>query len=862
MENVKLKMVMFVVVIFHFPFSIFNSYAESLVVPIDPSVSSTRTTCDFTITYNDLADFSALPVEPDACRFTLARREDGKASFVFAAGEVWHFVGTSALNPATGVPYDLRVETIVMGEKKYASLSVRADGEFVRLEDEYGAKWFAFVTEKTAFTELEFKGEGTVSAYSAGENANEPIAVRDWVGGEKGNWTDAANWAGEAGTPAAGEVVRIAGSAALSGNGEAAVRDLVARVGEGGALEMLAGAFETPIEFDVTRPRVGKKLSVEVGSFGGLSRPLDSIAWYRGSPQKVYEAEPVGEAAVYTPTKDDYEHWFRVVATRQGEAVLDQAFFFSPLPVLYMTTKDGQTPSEKKEKHDGTLFVQGNGDFKSTYDGEMEIKVRGNTTKTLPKKPWKLKLTKKAEMCGFAKSKHWVLLANYYDESSMRNKLAYDFANEIGSLGMKSDWVECVLNGEWQGLYQLCEHIRIDKNRVNIFNWEDEAEARGIDGGDEDFSWVTDADDISGGYLIESSEEMDELSNFAIRPRDDFIFNIMVNSPEYLYTSDLMMNYLRGYFGGFYEAMIAPDGYSSAGLALDEYADIDSMAAYFLVMEMFGNNDAEKKSRYFYKDRGEKVRFGPVWDFDWGVGNITLVGAHPEGWKACGHVCSLFRQWADDPWFVTRLETLYWSVARPKFVEILGEKGLVAGYKTLLAIPGAANDAKWGYHRGFNSDADALGDYLASRLVWLDKQFKDVPTLMASLKVGSWAVPVGNTPGSYSATPYTPDSSALPIVFANLAPSGRLAPGRGLRLSVNVGAGIAEVGVYANGRKVGGRVAVAGGKVEATIPARMLTVAKGEANCVSLVAYDGAGTVVARNFANVAVSSPLVMLLK
>ena len=831
-----------------------------LTFDLDAGIPANRTSCDFKAAFETFADVTQVETEADACRITVARRDDGRTAFALAAGGKWHLLNAAGVELRLNELYELRLETVTLAGGTYAALSVRGPDGFVRLADGYGATWFALKSEKQSFSQIEFSGNGSVSDFSGADSGKEPIPAIAWVGGAAGDWNEAANWAS---APASGDVVRVDGPVELTrGDEKATVEGLVGRLGADGALDLLAGTFETPIAFDCMRPRVGKALTVSAGSFAGLSRPFESVAWYRGTAQKAYEAEPISAETSYKPKEGDYEHWFRVTGLRDGAVVLDREFFFSPLPVLYMTTDDGLTPSENKEKHDGKLFVQGNDEFKSTYDGKMEIKVRGNTTRTLPKKPWKLKLDKKAEMCGISKSKHWVLLANYYDESAMRNKLAYDFANGIGSLGMKSDWVECVLNGQWQGLYQLCEHIRIDKNRVNVFNWEDEAEERGVENGDKDFSWVTEEDDISGGYLIESSEEMDELSNFSIRPRDDFIFNIMVNSPEYLYTNTRMMDYLKSYFGGYYEAMIAPDGYSKAGLAMDEYADIDSMAAYFLVMEMFGNDDAEKKSRYFYKDRGEKLKFGPVWDFDWGVGNITLVGAYPAGWKACGHVCSFFRQWADDPWFATRIHTLYWKVARPKFVGILGGDGLITDYKRKLSVPGEANGALWRNTRGLSADADALDDYLTQRLAWLDKQFADVPTLMESLKAGSWAVASGSVPASSSVTPYTPDSAKLPIAFSNLSVSGRLASGKPLRLSMSVGAGVAKVGVYANGRKVGEPVTVSGGRIEVAIPARALTAAKGEANCVSLVAYDASGAVVARNFATLTVSPPLTILFK
>jgi hypothetical protein len=69
-----------------------------------------------------------------------------------------------------------------------------------------------------------------------------------------------------------------------------------------------------------------------------------------------------------------------------------------------------------------------------------------------------------------------VLLANYLDESLQRNTLAYNLSGAMGMEQMETVFVDVVLNGDFVGNYQLCENIRVDPTRVDIFDWEDEAE--------------------------------------------------------------------------------------------------------------------------------------------------------------------------------------------------------------------------------------------------------------------------------------------------------------------------------------------------------------------------------------------------
>ena len=69
----------------------------------------------------------------------------------------------------------------------------------------------------------------------------------------------------------------------------------------------------------------------------------------------------------------------------------------------------------------------------------------------------------------------WALLANYMDESLLRNKTSYDLSGKMGMVYLKSTNVEVILNGVYAGNYQLVGNVRIDKSRVNIHNCEDVA---------------------------------------------------------------------------------------------------------------------------------------------------------------------------------------------------------------------------------------------------------------------------------------------------------------------------------------------------------------------------------------------------
>ena len=142
----------------------------------------------------------------------------------------------------------------------------------------------------------------------------------------------------------------------------------------------------------------------------------------------------------------------------------------------------------------------------------------------------------------------------------------------------------------------------------------------------------------------------------------------------------------------------------------------------------------------------------------------------------------------------------------------------------------------------FAADVARLRTYLTQRLAWLDQQFADVPTLMASLRV------------STSTNPYTPDADTLPITFSNLNRRGNIPKGRRLNVKFTVGGSTAaSVSCFVNGVRVVDRQALDENRAfHAAIPSGAFTAALGEPNCVAFIAYDSSGTVVARNYALVA----------
>ena len=688
------------------------------------------------------------------------------------------------------------------------------------------------------------------------------------------------------------------------------------RVGAFSGKQASTIAPRATVAFDASvsnRVAAGSTLSFGVTPNDGATVGTLRYVWRRVDSVFSRSDDVLATTADYTVTAADYGHWLIVEAYDENGYVGAASNYVSRLPVLYIQTDDGTMPTAQKEEHTATMrTVLGETQFssKEIYSGPLTIKVRGNTTKGLPKKPYKLKLDSKTNMFGLdpngVKNKHWVLLANYYDEGMLRNKIAYDMSHELGvPVWQKSTWVDVILNGQFLGCYQFCQHIRVGEDRVNIYDWEDAAETVGkaalknaeiaaqlaaigvTDKGQfsENFSWVNTGvfsnelgtvdissvkgvkkNDISGGYLFELSNEYDELSQFQIKAGiKDSLYKVMLNKPEYLFTSDLMMDVCRNYWTDLFDAWTSGRGTSAAGSNWLDLCDLDSMTGYWLTMYIMGNSDSSYKSRFAYLDRGTKMVMGPVWDFDWGcgspqvrkwgtndVGQVYLKDPSPTGWAPGGNVANFMAEWCSEPYFCMKLREKYLA-CRPYLTALLQDNGIYDQHVAYIRESGAANETRWFYRTGFSGetgDAAVFKQFLKDRVAWLDGKFATLDTTVSN---------IGTLPRNY---PLRPATSILTPSFPGL--SGDPAPDQPITVSVAVSdERAATLDVFVNGRFLA-NTPVANGVCTQEIPAGTLMGVPGTSNLVSFLARTSTGTyltnkvsnanVATRNYAPVVVS--------
>lgn len=384
------------------------------------------------------------------------------------------------------------------------------------------------------------------------------------------------------------------------------------------------------------------------------------------------------------------------------------------LPILNIDT-DGAAPIVSRDdylKGSYSLAVAGT----TPVTGTLEVRGRGNSTWNMPKKPYRLKLTNKTALMGMPANKNWVLLANYADKTLMRNDITFMLSRNVGmEYTPRSQYVDLMLNGVYQGVYQLAEHIRIDKDRVNI------PELAVTD---------TTADKITGGYLIEVDER---------RGEDVCIDSTMTRMVFCLSSPDTLLQaawapqrqYIEQYLHDT-EAAIFSNNFADPDTGYAAYIDVDSMINYYLINELFRNVDGNLRlSTFLYKKRGGKLFFGPIWDFDLAIGNADYDQAfETTGWYIRN--ASWFDRLFQDPVFKNKVNARWQQLkAEGKLEQIFQysqaralwlDKAQAKNFDVwkILDIYVWPNRVVTGSYAG---EVLAMNAWLRERMNWMDTQF-------------------------------------------------------------------------------------------------------------------------------------------
>ena len=251
---------------------------------------------------------------------------------------------------------------------------------------------------------------------------------------------------------------------------------------------------------------------------------------------------------------------------------------------------------------------------------DMSIKGRGNSTWSMPKKPYNMTIYKNDKykekdkvrfIDGGDKSNKWTLLANYFDNALIRNKVAYDLAQDM-EIGLDSQFVDLWMNGEYLGNYILCQK-KDYKHHDNGFV-------------------------IENDHIPDASEEQFKFPKMHNMPLKHNMINID-DIGDTAAENGVDLNWIEDWFTERWDTVLNYDSEE-----YQKYFDLESWAKMFLMFEVSKTYDCYAGNIIMYVndlDNDDVLRAGPAWDYDIAFGRTLhkfLVGVsepiqvNAEGW--------------------------------------------------------------------------------------------------------------------------------------------------------------------------------------------------------------------------------------
>ncbi len=269
------------------------------------------------------------------------------------------------------------------------------------------------------------------------------------------------------------------------------------------------------------------------------------------------------------------------------------------LPVIYLETEDGAEVKSKEQYISATFVLDaGTSGFESIPLSHIRLRGRGNSTWNWDKKPYKIHFDTPVSVFGLTAGEEWALLANYADKSLMRNHVAQLMAAQLSfDYAPTQNAVDVFLNGDYIGVYSFGEHLEEGEGRVEITH---------------------DMKKVDCGYFLEvggvvSGVDVQGMNYF----HAGLLKFVLVKGPEFNSLTSAQFDYIKTYLKEANDAVVAGKGY-------EEYIDMESLIDWLIMIELTNNTDcAFRRSCYFTKDSGGKLKLGPVWDFDLAFGNFS-----------------------------------------------------------------------------------------------------------------------------------------------------------------------------------------------------------------------------------------------
>jgi hypothetical protein len=313
----------------------------------------------------------------------------------------------------------------------------------------------------------------------------------------------------------------------------------------------------------------------------------------------------------------------------------------------------------------------------------------------------------------------WILLANHFDMSFMRNESAFYLSRLLDGLDYTpfSRFVHLYINDEYMGVYQLTDERDVGRGRIELtYNTNPAFSEYLFELNGHVIGWLADRNTEGVDYFMSAGRAYD-VRFPRVRLRDGHV------------------EYLRRYVEATNNAIWSRDLE-----AISSMIDMPSFIDFYIIQELFKNIDVAEFSVFMTlrgTGRSRRLYFGPVWDFDRCAGN-TLY------WPEPGNLLAAVRH--DWFWELVNTPAVFdliakrWNEIKDREISqmIANIRETAEAYQAefernferfpmeQVAFTMPTNPLYFGID-SYMGHADYLTDWLNARVAWLDDYFNGRP---------------------------------------------------------------------------------------------------------------------------------------
>ncbi len=423
------------------------------------------------------------------------------------------------------------------------------------------------------------------------------------------------------------------------------------------------------------------------------------------------------------------------------------AFTDSNLPIVKIYTGGAEIIDAVKKTCDMEIIWNEAGernyitDLPNNYNGKIGIEIRGSTSQQYPKKSYGLETRDTAgirlnvSLLGMPAENDWILYGAYPDKTLMRNEITFHLFSRMQDWSPRFVYCELLIDDEYMGVYSLVERVKNDKHRVDIANLDSNDIA---------------GDSLTGGYIIKIDKLTGSSTTTWTSPYQ-YKLLYLYHDPEDIELTLEQKAFIKNYVTDFENVVYSP-GFTDPVFGYRGYIDVNSFIDFFLMQELGRTVDGYRSSSFMYKDKGEKLCAGPMWDFNLSYGNADYCEAFDTtGWQynfavVCDYFTTEPPEWwprfLEDSSYVRQMKCR-WEDLRSGILHTDSINAWIDSVAALLDESQTRNFMQWdilgeyvnwNYFVGdtYEEEIDYLKWWFKARMSWMDENLPGAcPDLVA-----------------------------------------------------------------------------------------------------------------------------------